>query len=187
MPESELDAQGEVGSRALVGAAVATTILAMVAAVSLGTPPSAADTGAQVVAWFREHRDGVRWFVWAITVGAPVSALMYALLGRLLPAPHRDVFLIGAVTIVVTTAVQAWTWGGLALHADELDAVARRTGRDSIGRASGRDGHNLWVHGFCRTRRCDEPTTRRGARVGLVARVRDMGRRPWTRAVSEIV
>jgi hypothetical protein len=89
--------------------------------VALGTPPGAADTGAQVVAWFREHRDGVRWFVWAGTVATPLVALMFALLRQLLPTPHRDVFLIGAVAIVVTSAVQAWTWGGLALHADQLE------------------------------------------------------------------
>jgi hypothetical protein len=52
---------------------------------------------------------------------------MFALLRRLLPAPHRDVFLIGAITFVVTYAVQAWTWGGLALHADRLEPATART------------------------------------------------------------
>jgi hypothetical protein len=94
---------------------------------ALGTPPGAADTGAQVVAWFREHRDGVRWSVWALTVATPVGGVMFALLRRLLPAPHRDVFFIGAITIVVTTAVKAWTWGGLALHADRLEPATART------------------------------------------------------------
>lgn len=116
-----------MGSPALVGAAVAATILYAVAAGALGTPPGAADTGAHVVAWFREHRDGVRWSVWALTVATPVGGVMFSLLRRLLPAPHRDVFFIGAITIVVTTAVKAWTWGGLALHADRLEPATART------------------------------------------------------------
>jgi len=116
-----------VGSRALVATAMATSVLYLAGAVALGTPPGATDTGAQVVAWFHEHRDGVRWFVWATTVNAPLLALMFALLRRLLPAPYRDVFLIGAVAIVVTTAVQAWIWGGLALHANRLEPATART------------------------------------------------------------
>jgi len=93
--------------------------------VALGTLPGAADTGEQVVAWFREHRDGVRWSVWAMTVGMLPFAVMFAL--SLLPAPHRDVFLIGAIAVIVLYAVQAWTWGGLALHADRLEPATART------------------------------------------------------------
>ncbi len=116
-----------VGSRALVGAAVAATLLYVVSGVALGTPPGAADTGPQVVTWFREHHDGVRWSVWALTVLMPLLALVFALLCRLLPTPHREVFLIGAIAFLVTTAVQAWTWGGLALHVDQLEPATART------------------------------------------------------------
>lgn len=118
---------GGAGSRALVVSAVAAVILYGAGLVALGTPPGAADTGAQVLAWFREHRDGVRWFVWAATVTLPLVAFMFALMRRLLPAPHRDVFLIGAIVIVVTTSIQAWLWGGLALHADQLEPATART------------------------------------------------------------
>jgi len=118
---------GRVGSRVLVGAAVAASVLYLAGTVALGTPPGAADTGAQVVAWFREHRDGVRWSMWAITVTGPLSALIFALMRRLLPAPHRDVFLIGAIAFVATTAVQTWFWGALALHADRLEPATART------------------------------------------------------------
>jgi hypothetical protein len=85
-----------------------------------------------VVAWFREHGNGVRWSVWASTVGAPLLALMFALMGRLLPPLHRDVFLIGAIAVVVTIAVQAWTLGGLALHADRLEPATARTVLDVV-------------------------------------------------------
>jgi len=116
-----------VGSRALVAAAAATTLLYVASVASLGTPPGTADSGAQVVTWFREHQDGVRWSVWALTVLAPFLALMSALLCRLLPSPHREVFLIGAIAFLVTTAVQAWTWGGLALHVEQLEPATARS------------------------------------------------------------
>ena len=119
--------QESVGSRALVGATVAYGVLVLAALIALGTLPAAAETGAQVVAWFREHRDGVRWAVWLFTVATPSLALMFAQLRRLLPAPHRDVFLIGAVTYVATLAVWTWTCAGLALHADRLEPATART------------------------------------------------------------
>ena len=85
-------ADENAGSRALLGAALAVLILYVVALIALGTPPGAGDTGEQVVAWFREHRDGARWSVWAGAVGTLPFAVMFAILRRLLPPPHRDVF-----------------------------------------------------------------------------------------------
>ena len=82
--------QGEderVGSRALLGATAAYGILGVVALVAFGTLPASSETGEQLVTWFREHRDAVRWGVWAFTVAAPLFALMVDLLRRLLPAP----------------------------------------------------------------------------------------------------
>jgi hypothetical protein len=114
-------------SRTLLGAAIAVLILYAVGVIALGSPPSASDTGEQVVTWFRQHREDARWAVWAATVSVPFFAVMFALLRRLLPTPHRDVFLIGAVVFVTTYTVQAWTWGGLALHADHLQPATTRT------------------------------------------------------------
>src|SRR5229473_6011056 len=126
MKEPETQHIQGVGSRALLGATVAYAVLSGVGLLAVGTLPGAAETGAQVVAWFREHRDSVRWSVWAYTVSAPLVALMIALLRRLLPAPHRDVFLIGAITYLSTIAVWTWTWAGLALHANRLDPATAR-------------------------------------------------------------
>jgi hypothetical protein len=117
---------GGMGSRALLGAALSVAVLGAVALIALGTPPGASETGAQVVAWFGEHRDSVRWFVWVITVTTPLIALVFALLCRLLPAPYRDVFLMGAIMFMVATAVYAWTWAGLALHTDRLEPATAR-------------------------------------------------------------
>ena len=60
------DAQraGRTEATVLLGAALAAVlVLYGIGLVALGTPPGAADTGEQVVAWFREHRNGVHWFV----------------------------------------------------------------------------------------------------------------------------
>jgi len=116
-----------LGSQALLGAAAAVFALYAIGLVALGTPPGASETGAQVVAWFREHGHSARLFVWALTVATPPLAIMFSLLRRLLPAPHRDVFLIGVVTYMATSAVVTWTWAGLALHADRLEPATART------------------------------------------------------------
>jgi hypothetical protein len=120
-------ADERVGSQALLGATAAYGVLSAVALVAFGTLPAASETGAQVLTWFREYRESMRLGVWAFTVAAPPFALMIALLRRLLPAPHRDMFLIGAVTYMAAIAVATWTWAGLALHADQLEPMTART------------------------------------------------------------
>ena len=115
------------GSWTLLGATLAVALLSLLAQAMLGTPPAGSDTGQQVVAWFREHRDAARWLVWSMTVSTLPFAAMIALLRRLLPAPHRDVFLIGGIAILVVDAAQSWFWAGLALHADQLEPAIART------------------------------------------------------------
>ena len=118
---------GSGESRVLLVAAVGYVAVAVFGLAAVGEAPKAADTGEQVVAWFRTHGDGVRWSVWAGTVSAPLLSVVVALLRRVLPAPHRDVFLIGGTSIVAATAVQSWTSAGLALHADQLQPATART------------------------------------------------------------
>lgn len=114
-------------SHTLLVATVALLILAVVELVELGDTPRAGDSGSQVVAWLRGHGEAVRWWAWAITVGVPVYGLVIALLRRFLPEPHRDMFLIGAIGVSVTSAVQAYFLAGLALHADRLEPATART------------------------------------------------------------
>jgi hypothetical protein len=115
-----------VGSAALLVATVAYAILNTAGLAAFGMLPAASETGAELVSWFREHGTAVRWFVWASTVAAPLFAVMVALLRRLLPEPHRDVFLIGSIAFQVCLSVWTWTWAGLALHADHLEPVTTR-------------------------------------------------------------
>ena len=124
------DAADRSGSRVLIAATVAYAVLTTVALAALGpggTLPAASESGAELVTWFQAHRHAVKVGVWAMTVGMPPFAVMVAWLRRMLPAPHRDVFFFGALVFAVSTSVWSWTWAGLALHADELDAVIVRT------------------------------------------------------------
>jgi hypothetical protein len=119
-------AQERPGSTSLLAATVAYAVLIAAALTALGTLPAAADTGAQLIAWFREHRGAVQFAAWTFTLSTPPLAVMLASLRRMIPAPHREVFLIGGITILITSAVQMWFWAGLALHADRLEpAIAR--------------------------------------------------------------
>jgi len=115
-----------VQSRTLIGATLAYGVALGVALSTSGTLPAAMETGDQVVTWFREHADAMRWSVWALTVSTPPFAVMVALLRRLLPEPHRDVFLFGALLVAGSTAVFSWFFGGLALHAATMDPANAR-------------------------------------------------------------
>jgi hypothetical protein len=51
---------------------------------------------------------------------------MVVLLRRLLPSPHRDMFLFGAVAYTAEIGVWSWFWAGLALHPDQLQPPMAR-------------------------------------------------------------
>jgi hypothetical protein len=113
-------------SRGLLTATLAYIVLVVAALAALGTTPAATETGAQLVGWLREHRSAVQWSMWAFTVGTPALAVMLAIERRLLPSPYSDVFFIGGIAILISTAVQSWFLAGLALHADQLEPATAR-------------------------------------------------------------
>jgi hypothetical protein len=131
MPEPKTQdvqaANEQVGSRPLLAATAAYLLLAVVGLTAVGTFPAATETGDQLVTWFRENGGSVRLFAWALTVAILPLAIMIACLRRLLPAPHRDIFLIGSVSYLIAIEVWTWTWPGLALHADDLNPATTRT------------------------------------------------------------
>jgi hypothetical protein len=121
-----------LGSWPLLWATAAYAVFGVAGLVAVGTFPAATETGEQVVAWFRENGQGVRWFVWTWTLTIPPLAIMIAFLRRLLPAVYRDVFLIGAISYLVAVEIGTWSWGGLALHADHLNPATARTVLDVV-------------------------------------------------------
>ena len=116
-----------MASRTLVSLAVTLTAVGIAGTAALGTAPAASATGDEVVAWLRANREGVRWSIFASTVSAPLFAAVIALLRRQIPAPHRDVYLIGGIGVLVAAAVQSWFLGGLVLHADRIEPATART------------------------------------------------------------
>jgi hypothetical protein len=118
------------GCRPLLAATIAYGVLAAsggVALAALGILPAATETGPELVVWFRSYPGSIRLGVWAFTLAVPPLAVMVAFLRGMLPAPHRDVFLFGAIVYAASIAVWTWTWAGLALHANTLDPAITRT------------------------------------------------------------
>jgi hypothetical protein len=114
------------GSRPLLAATLAYALAALLGLAAFGTIPAATQTGDELAAWVRANRGAIRWGVWAFTVATPAFAVIAANLRRLLPAPHRDVFLIGAIAYTAELAVWSWFWGGLALHPDSTEPATAR-------------------------------------------------------------
>jgi hypothetical protein len=114
-------------STLLLVATVGFGVLYLAASIALGSTPDARDSGQAVAAWFRDHDDNVRTWIWLLTLSAPLFATFAALIRAQLPAPHRDVFFFGAIAFAAETAVQGWLWAGMAWHASRLEPATART------------------------------------------------------------
>jgi hypothetical protein len=114
-------------SAVLLATTVASVVLIFVATTALGEPPGAGATGQQVADWFATQGGNARLYAWFLVLFTPLYATFTALVRGRLPAPHRDVFLIGAVAFLAETAVSSWFWAGLALHGAQLEPATART------------------------------------------------------------
>jgi hypothetical protein len=114
-------------STLLLGSTIGLAVVYIASSLALGSGPDANDDGAAVVAWFRDNGDHVRLWVWLGIFTGLLFALYASLIRGRLPAPHRDVFFFGAISLASATAIQSWIWAGLAWHADRLDAATART------------------------------------------------------------
>jgi len=115
-------------ARVLIAAAVLLGVLYITGAVALGTPPEVSDSPASIAAWFLDHRDAARLYAWTAAFGTVAVAIIAAIIRGLLPAPHRDIFLLGAAAFIIETAVQAWFWAGMALDPSSLNSSTVRLG-----------------------------------------------------------
>jgi hypothetical protein len=113
-------------SRPLLTATIGFGVLYVAATAVLGSPPDPDIDAAGLVAWFRDHGDRIRLWVWMLALLTPFFAWYAALVRGRLPSPHGDVFFFGALALGVETAVVTWLWAGLAWHADQLQPATTR-------------------------------------------------------------
>jgi hypothetical protein len=113
-------------STVLMIVTIAFAVLYGAASIALGTPPDASESAASVLSWFGAHDGNVRLWLWLLTLGGPLFAVYAAIIRGVLPTPHRDVFLFGAIAFAVETAVQGWIWAALALHPHDLTGAEAR-------------------------------------------------------------
>jgi hypothetical protein len=113
-------------ARTLAIAAIGAGAFYLLGALVLGSPPSATDSPAKVASWFRDHDDAVRVYAWSAVFVTLSFAIVAGIVRGALPAPSRDVFLLGAAAFIVETAIQSWCWGALALHAGSTQAASAR-------------------------------------------------------------
>ena len=111
----------------LLVAAAIVAVLYLAGTIAIGSPPKATASGAEVVAWFRNHADGARVDAWTATFATLGLATMFGIIRGLLPAPNSYVFMLGGAAFITETAIQAWIWGALALHASTLEPATART------------------------------------------------------------
>jgi hypothetical protein len=112
--------------RAALPIAMGFGIVYLAALITLPSPPSATAPPVTVAAWFQSHSDAVRIWVWLMTVAGSLFAVLVGLLRSALPAPHRDVFLVGGIAFTSQTATALWLWAGMALHPDLLQPATAR-------------------------------------------------------------
>src|SRR6516165_3010843 len=103
-------------------AAIAYVVLLFIGLVIVPAAPEVSDSGAKVVRYMQDHADAVRLFVWLGAWSTVPLVLLIAALRARLRGTARDVMLLGAVGVVVTTILWTWFLAGLALHPKALDA-----------------------------------------------------------------
>jgi hypothetical protein len=113
-------------NQVLLGAMLAFGVFYVSATIALGSPPEATASGAEVVRWFRANDHHVRVWLWFSTFALVFFAVYAVEVRRALPAPQRDLFFAGAITLIAVSSVQGWIWAGLALHPERLQPSTAR-------------------------------------------------------------
>src|ERR1700737_3789177 len=108
-------------------AAIAYVVLLFAGLLVVSNAPDVTDTGARTVRSYRNHAVGGRVVTWLTTVSAVPLVLLVAHLRSRLTGLGRDVMLLGAASLVISTIAFSWVAAGLALHADTLDPRVART------------------------------------------------------------
>jgi len=108
-------------------AAIAYVVLLFAGLVVVPAAPEATASGARIVRYYQDHADGVRLAMWLGAWSTVPLVVLIAHLRSRLAGTSRDVMLLGAAGVVVTTIVWSWFNLGLALHPSTLDPHVART------------------------------------------------------------
>jgi len=117
-------------NQVLLGSILGFVVFYLIAAVALGSTPETTASGSQVVRWFRTNGHHVRVWLWFSTFALVFFGVYAAEVRRALPAPQRDLFFAGAITLIAVSSVQGWIWAGLALHPQRLQPATARLALD---------------------------------------------------------
>jgi hypothetical protein len=113
-------------NQVLLGAMLAFAVFYIIGTIALGSPPEATASGAEVARWFRTNDHHVRAWLWFSTFALVFFGVYAVEVRRALPAPQRDLFFAGAITLIAVSCVQGWIWAGLALHPKRLQPATAR-------------------------------------------------------------
>jgi len=108
-------------------AALAYVVLLFAGLVTLPTAPEATASGERIVRYYQDHAAGVRLAMWLSAWSTVPLVLLVARLRSRLVGSSRDVTLLGAAGLAITTIVWSWFNLGLALHPNTLDPGVART------------------------------------------------------------
>jgi hypothetical protein len=111
-------------------AAIAYVVLLFAGLTFLPTAPDTTASGREIVQYYVDHADAVRAWMWLSAWSTVPLVLLIAHLRSRLSGIGRDVMLLGAASLVITTAVWTWFNVGLALHPSTLDPHVARTVTD---------------------------------------------------------
>jgi hypothetical protein len=111
-------------------AAIGYVALLFAGFVVLPAAPEVTASGARIVGYYQDHSNGVRVAMWLSAWSLVPLVFLVAHLRSRLAGMSRDVMLLGAGGLVVSTIVWSWFNLGLALHPDTLDPHVARTMTD---------------------------------------------------------
>jgi len=107
--------------------AIAYVVMLFAGLTFLPAAPETTASGREIVDYYVEHASAVRLAMWLGAWSTVPLVLLIAHLRARITGIGRDVMLLGAASLVTTTAVWSWFNLGLALHPGTLDAHVART------------------------------------------------------------
>ena len=106
--------------------ALAFVVLLFAGAAAVPSPPGVGAGATEVIAFYRDHQNGIALQAWLTMAASVPAAVFLALVAQRMSKPARYAFLVSATVTIALLAVGLLLRLGLAKHPESLDpAVAR--------------------------------------------------------------